>query len=131
MLRFTVYLERSVSTHIRPRQTIIAILFFNPNLPVFLPKALRFPFIIEFNILQGNVGKNSKRFYLIPKLETLEKSKIVKFYKDTDEYDRDVEAMNRNKPAAQRIIKRTLMECISEDLLRVIKKSPVFLTRSG
>ncbi len=47
-------------------------------------------------------------------------------YKETDEYDRDVEAMNRNKSAEQRINKRILMDCISEDLLRVIKKSPDF-----
>jgi hypothetical protein len=72
------------------------------------------------------MSDRSQSFSLIPKLETLEKGKIVKFYKETDEYDRDVEAMNRNKSGAQRINKRTLMDCISEDLLRVIKKSPVF-----
>jgi hypothetical protein len=71
------------------------------------------------------LAKKSKRFF-IHKFETLEKSKIVKFSKDTGENNRD-EAMNSNTAASQRISKGTLMKCISEVLLRDVNKFFIFV----
>jgi hypothetical protein len=57
---------------------------------------------------------NMERKLQLPRLDTLEKAKIVKFYKEYPEYERDLDAVNRNQSAAQCINKRTKVESIAK-----------------
>lgn len=59
---------------------------------------------------------------IIPRLVSLSKAAIVKFKKEYEEYQRDLEAANRDKSAQQRTNLRKLNECIDQDLLEEVKE---------
>ena len=52
-----------------------------------------------------------------PHLTELEKTAIIRMKKKYEEYKREVEAVNRDKPLEQRQYLKTLTECIDIDLL--------------